>query len=369
MMKTIGFLLYDFQNGGAQNIMIKTANLLCENYRIKLFVINNKGPLKERVNKKVEIIDLKGKKLRSSLYALIRAINIHKPSFIISTLLAPSLLLIFANFFSLFKSRIIYREASSPSLEPNESFKKKILKICGKLFLPYTYRIIAVSNGVKQDLIKTYKIKADKIEVIYNPVFSLKNIDIKKINRRKFNDGNLSILFVGRVAKVKRIELQLHAISILIKNNIQATYTIAGNCPDIEYHNKLKTIIKELKIENNVNWLGYVEDVYSIMSSHQILLLTSKYEGFPSVLVEGLISGLNIIACDCPNGPDEILDSGRIGVLINNDKCTPKKIAENILDIYKGRIDLSENYSILSQFSKELVSKKYFEMIESKQNN
>lgn len=364
-MMTIGFLLYNFENGGAQNIMIKTANLLREKYIIKLFVVNDQGPLKKRIYKNIEIIPLNSQRLRSSFFPLIKAINIYKPKFFISTLLAPSLLLILASFFLSFKSKIIYREASSPSLEPTQSFKKKILKIFGKILLPYAYRIIAVSKGVKQDLVKTYKIKENKIEVIYNPVFSLDTVDLTKITRRKLTDKNLSIVFIGRVAKVKRIELQLQAISMLKENNIQCKYTIVGNCPDIEYLKKLKTLTKNLDIEKNVHWLGYSDDVISIMKNHQILLLTSEYEGFPSVLVEGLISGLNVISCDCPNGPGEILHSGKLGLLIDNNNCTPKIIVDTIFNLHKNRIQLSDDYSGLKEYAKESISEKYYHIFNS----
>jgi len=187
----------------------------------------------------------------------------------------------------------------------------------------------------------------------------LQDVEISKIKRKPIDKSQLSILFVGRIAKVKRIELQLEAIAILVSKNINVRYTIAGNAVDKEYYKNLKTLAKALNIEKNVNWLGYVDNVENIMHQNQVLLLTSEYEGFPSVLVEGLIAGLHVISCDCPNGPGEILQSGKLGSIIKSNNCTPQTIADTVLKCLNNIISLSDDYTSLNEYSKEKISKKY----------
>jgi len=99
------------------------------------------------------------------------------------------------------------------------------------------------------------------------------------------------------------------------------------------------------------------------MHQNQILLLTSKFEGFPSVLVEGLISGLNIISYDCPNGPKEILSSGKFGTLLENEDCTPKGIVRSVYNLLSSRFSPPVDYTLLNLFSREMILDKYTEIL------
>ena len=77
------------------------------------------------------------------------------------------------------------------------------------------------------------------------------------------------------------------------------------------------------------------------------------------MLVEGLIAGLHVISCDCPNGPGEILQSGKLGSIIKSNNCTPQTIADTFLKCLNNIISLSDDYTSLNEYSKEKISKKY----------
>jgi glycosyltransferase involved in cell wall biosynthesis len=61
---------------------------------------------------------------------------------------------------------------------------------------------------------------------------------------------------------------------------------------------------------------GFVANPYAFMSRSSLFVLSSRFEGLPTVLIEALCCGLPVVATDCPSGPREILQGGRYGQLV-----------------------------------------------------
>lgn len=356
-----GFLLFNFNNGGAQNIIIKTANLFAKNgIQTFLFVINYIGPLSTRVDKQVKVIDLNTKRSSRSLFKLIKYIKKNKVDVLITTTLGPSLLLIISKFILQNKIKVYVREASNPSSEKINNIKSKILSILGKLILRFADKVIAVSEGVKDDLIHFYKLNKKRIEVIYNPVFSVNNF----IYRVKENNSDKkSILFLGRINRVKRIEIIIESINILHNQGLNIEFNIVGNVTDEGYYNELNELVEKLDIINLVHWHGFSNDITKHFNNNDILVLSSLYEGLPSVLIEALIYGLQVVSCDCKSGPKEILNNGELGFLVEFDKCNPVNFANAIKLAIFNPIANKELNNHLKLFSEEAVFLQYLNII------
>lgn len=361
-MRSIGFLQYNFLSGGAQNIIVKTANLFVEHgYNCTIIVISNHGPLKDKLHHNVVVKDLKGNTIRKSIFPLIKLLKRDNYDYVITTLLGPSILLILCKLLIFSKTKVIVREASTPSQETKLKFKSRILHYIAPLVLRFADSIVAVSNGVKNDLHNYYGIDETRIKVIYNPVFSLDFLKTSIANRKGVTPKKL--IYLGRISRVKRIEIQIEAFALAFNRNPDLTFSIVGNSVDDEYVIELKALIKELGIEKNIHWYGYCSDISSVLNDHHILLLTSSYEGLPSVLIEALAFGLEVIACNCENGPREILDRGRFGQLIPFDECNPIKLSEVILGLTENQASKEGLIEFLERFSNESVIQKYLQIL------
>jgi glycosyltransferase involved in cell wall biosynthesis len=156
-------------------------------------------------------------------------------------------------------------------------------------FIVKSKKLIAVSDSIKFDMIKHFKLKSDKIITIYNPI---------EISRQYFSKKNYFI-FAGRLAKQKNVIFLLKAFKLfLLKSNKQFALVIFGNGPEFRSLNKY---IKNNFFNNEVFINNFSANVLEKVESASATLLTSYYEGFPTVVIESLL--LNTPVISTPIGP------------------------------------------------------------------
>jgi glycosyltransferase involved in cell wall biosynthesis len=80
---------------------------------------------------------------------------------------------------------------------------------------------------------------------------------------------------------------------------------------------KLEGMVRRMGLEGEVSLLGFVENPFKFMKRAKVFVLSSRFEGFPLVLVEALALGMRVVATDCESGPREILGGGRWGILVS----------------------------------------------------
>jgi len=158
--------------------------------------------------------------------------------------------------------------------------------------------LIAVSNGVKEDILNNLKIKPKNIKTIYNP-FDIE--EIKKLGEEKIDLGFEYIINVGSFTKVKNQALLLKAYAKL-KTDLHLLLLGKGNQEE-----NLKKLAKKLNIENKVHFLGWQSNPYKYIKNAKLFVLSSNVEGFGNVLVESLILNTPVVSTNCPSGPNEIL--------------------------------------------------------------
>jgi glycosyltransferase involved in cell wall biosynthesis len=156
---------------------------------------------------------------------------------------------------------------------------------------------IAVSNAVKDDIVSHFKISQNNILVIHNPLFFINHEDVKSIKlfEREY------FLFAGRLSKQKRIDLLLESYAIFRFNNNKSPIPdliILGVGP---LRKKLEKLTIDLKIEAHVKFVGYKNNIYDYIINSKAVLLTSEYEGFPTIVVEALINKKFVLSVPIPS--------------------------------------------------------------------
>jgi len=107
--------------------------------------------------------------------------------------------------------------------------------------------------------------------------------------------GGKRILVVSRLEPEKRIAKALFIFARLLKEEPDATLTILGEGRE---RGRIERMVRVLGIEGKVSLLGHVPDIAPYYASHDVLLHTSRFEGYGLALVEARLSGLPVVSTD-----------------------------------------------------------------------
>lgn len=219
-------------------------------------------------------------------------------------------------------------------------------------------KIICICKEMKDDLINLKNELKNKVDFLYNPI----DFDrIKKLSNKDFSEEDKKLLkdkFLLSIARLdcvpKDFETLFKAYEIAKKNGYDSKLYIIGDGPDKEKVKKLKeaNLYKE-----DILFLGRKENPYNWLKKADKLILSSRYEGFAIVLLEGLCLGKNVIASDCKTGPKEILANNR-GLLFKvGDYST---LAKYIIS-KKNKEELEFS---LEEFERNRIFEKFLEILE-----
>jgi glycosyltransferase involved in cell wall biosynthesis len=120
------------------------------------------------------------------------------------------------------------------------------------------------------------------------------------------------ILGVGRLVAQKAFDVLIEAFAH-VRRSQPARLLILG---EGEERPMLEALVRQLGLEGDIELPGFVANPYPYMAHAELFVLSSRWEGLPTVLVEAMFLRTPVIATDCPSGPREILRNGLYGQLV-----------------------------------------------------
>lgn len=318
MRKPITFFIPSLAGGGVQRVVINlTGELSARGMEIDLVVGNASGPFIDFIPYGVRLIDLHQKRISKSILPFMQYLNTSRPSIVFSAQTHTNIVSAIAVKSSISKSRLVLTEHNNmlAVIKHSGNSLDAFRSIGARLFYPFADKIVAVSQGVADSLCIAANLPKSKILVIYNPLVTP---EIEKLSSQPcvhpwlLQSDIPVILSVGRLTPQKNFPLLLKAFT-KVKERLGAKLIILGEGNERNY---LAQLITKLDIQKDVDLPGYVINPYSYMKRASLFVLSSAWEGFPSVLVEAMACGLNIVSTNCQSGPIEILKNGEFGRLV-----------------------------------------------------
>jgi glycosyltransferase involved in cell wall biosynthesis len=216
-----------------------------------------------------------------------------------------------------------------------------------------------VSQGVKNDLVTSIKVPAEKIVVIHNPVGSAGRAvhSTSAIHNWSIDKNIPVVLAVGRLTKQKDFAMLIEAIETA-NQTMEMRLIILGEGEERE---KLEMLVRERGLENVVAMPGFVEDVNAYYATASVLALSSIYEGFGNVLVEAMAFGVAIVSTDCQSGPREILNDGQLGELVPVGDSA--RMARAIIDTLRSQPDIEALVARARDFAPRKIADQYLSVL------
>jgi glycosyltransferase involved in cell wall biosynthesis len=189
-----------------------------------------------------------------------------------------------------------------------------------RLLYPLADHVIAVSAGVRSDLVSRFGVAPDRASSIPNP-FDLERIAQEAEAEPELPLPDRFIVSVGRLVGSKGFNDLIEAYA---RASPDASLCILGEGPERE---RLENRLAASGLDRKVRLLGYARNPFAIVGRAELFVSASRCEGFPNAMAEAMALGVPVVATDCPSGPAEILDGvestecntvheGRYGVLV-----------------------------------------------------
>ncbi|EMD78539.1 glycosyl transferase group 1 [Vibrio diabolicus E0666] len=360
-MKEITLLVGSLAGGGAEGVCVSVANGLSKiGYSVTVVVLNLDNAVnRERLNHRVRLVSLNVSNVRYSFVKLFSFVknNDLNTVLVFDHLLASVILLV--KYLSLREFLIVARNINTLSQELS-SYDNVIYSKLVNLVVNFTYRrmdfVINQSSGMMEDLICLYPELTQKTTYIHNPVnekvaYASEQSQHKPPGEKKY------LLCVGRLESQKAWHIAINSFSELIKCGYDFRLKLVGIG---KLESELKQQCIRLGINDKVDFEGFQKDVSSYFESAKATLLTSKYEGFPNVLVESITMGTPVLSFDCPSGPKEIIVDSTNGFLV--DYMNEIEFTKHLKIICDKDFDPVEVKSTANKYRIETVVNKYHEV-------
>lgn len=211
--------------------------------------------------------------------------------------------------------------------------------------------LIALSEGIYNDLTGPLKVEPSSAQVIVNP-FDFEEIHTVAEEPGDIPEGPYMVCIAALIARKRHSDL-LHAFSQMKNQHISLVLVGKGN----EEH-RLKRLASKLGVEKRVVFWGWDKNPYRIMKNAELSVLASEAEGCPRVVVESLILKTPVVSTDCPSGPSEIL-TGEFSQYLSpvGDVEALSRNLDNALNYYPVIPD-----EIVARFNSREVVKRYFSL-------
>ena len=304
--------------GGAERVLINLAEGLVERgLPVDIVLSAAHGAYLENVPDAARLIDLGSGRIRRSVKPLMNYLRRERPRAIVSLMDHTNLAALWARGFSRSPARVVVtvHNTFSEMFRGVSPLRREMWALLLRRCYPWADAVVSVSSGVADDLARSTGLERDNIEVVYNPVITPTLLSAIRLNPDHpwFAPGQPPVVLgVGRLTRQKNFRDLIQAFAILRRDR-EVRLMILGEGEDRAV---LTALIQELGVERDVALPGFLPNAHAFMARSAAFVLSSAWEGLPTVLIEAMAAGTRVVSTDCESGPREILENGKLGHLV-----------------------------------------------------
>ncbi len=300
--------------------MINFANGLSRaGIRVDLLAGAADGPFRSLVASGVHTIAL-NRGMVKSMPAIRKYLRQTQPDILFASQLHVNLVAIASRFWNSTRSRVVIREATTPSesIKYQASAKQKRMTQLARHFFRRADHLIAVSQDSASDCIEFYRLDPDRVSTVYAPFVNseLYQLAAEPVSHPWFDQGQRVIVSMGRVMPVKDFATLVDAFAIA-KSRIDCRLMIIGDTDrDPECFAAVQQRVAHHGLEQDVEFIGFRKNPFPYLAHAEVYALSSRFEGMPGSLVQGMAMGCKLVSTNCRSGPREVLEDGNRGILV-----------------------------------------------------
>jgi glycosyltransferase involved in cell wall biosynthesis len=313
----IALFVPSFRGGGAERVVLNLAQGMSERgLPVDLVLTFAEGPFRDQSPPGVRLVDLRGGRMLRTVGPLAGYLRRERPRVLVSSMSHANLVALTAARLAGQGTPVIVTEHNTMSRSAGQSpLARRLWPILLRSFYPWAASVVAVSRGAADDFALTSGFPRERVEVVYNPVITpeLMARARQAPDHPWFAPGEPAVVVaVGRLTPQKDFPTLLRAFA-QVRRRRRARLIILGEGAD---RPALEALAAALGVSDDVAFPGFRENAIAYVAGSALFVLSSAWEGLPTVLIEALAAGTQVVSTDCPSGPREILQEGRLGALV-----------------------------------------------------
>jgi glycosyltransferase involved in cell wall biosynthesis len=302
---------------------------------------------------------------------LLRYLRRERPAALLSAMTKPNFMAVWARQLLGIPNRVVISEHNTFSLtldspsKKNRRRRRQLLPPMVKRVYSGADAIVAVSHGVADDLAFATGIPRERITMIYNPIVTseLARQAAASLDHPWLQPGAPPlVLGIGRLHEQKDFPTLLRAFArVRAKRTAHLMILGEADAKHPTLQSELMALAARLGIATHIAFPGFVANPFAYLARAALFVLSSAWEGLPSVLIEALACGCPVVSTDCPSGPREILENGAYGPLVPvGDEAA---LAEAMLSVLHSPPDRDWLRSRGAIFAANHVADRYLEVL------
>jgi glycosyltransferase involved in cell wall biosynthesis len=362
LTRRVALFVPSLVGGGAERVALNLAKGFSDlGVPTDLVTVSSQGEFAGQVPAHVRLVDLHASRVLFGIPALVRYLRRERPLALIAFMDHASIAALWARRISRVPTRIIctVHNTLTQATTHSVNWRNRLLPMFLRRAYPNADDVVAVSHGVARDFSQATGLPLSRIRVIYNPVITdeLRSaVNDPPGHPWLTNGGPPVVLGVGRLTKQKDFASLIRAFA-QVRRQAPARLVILGEGPQ---RPELEALIRELGLDGDVSLPGFVSGAKACMARSAVFVLSSAWEGLPTVLIEAMAAGTRVVSTDCPSGPREILRDGELGRLV------PAGDVEALAQAIVAALSDSDRQPAfdLNEYTQEFATRAYLHLVE-----